>query len=89
LFAKVWPKQLKSAVVEANESLDHNARFKPPAPDAISQVLVAAEKVKPSREVESNKQTQLIDRETKENYLSQTRDKPSGYLIHENLLLKF
>jgi hypothetical protein len=89
LFAKVWAKQLKSAVVEANESLKENARFKPVEPDAVGQVLAAAEKIKPSKQVESNKQTQLIDRETKEDYLSQTRDKISGSLIHENLLLKF
>jgi len=89
LFAKVWAKQLKSAVVEANESLNKNAQFKQVDADAVGQVLAAAEKVKPSRQRESNKQTQVIDRETKQNYLTQTRDNASGSLIHENLIVKF
>jgi hypothetical protein len=88
LFAKVWPKQLKSAVLEANECANQHAQSKQVEPAAVGQVLAAAEKARPSREAASNRQTQLVDRETKENFLTQTLDKTSGSLIHENLIVK-
>jgi hypothetical protein len=88
LFAKLWPKQLKSAVLEANANLNVKVASQAIAPDSVSQTLANAEKSKPKREVASNSQTQLIDRETKSEFLFQTRDKTNGTLIHENLILK-
>jgi hypothetical protein len=92
LFKALWPKLLKSAVVEAI------AEFKSPdAPtpaqrlQTISHIAVMfAEAMKGKPETQDpNKRTRLITKETKEHLLFETRDqKVAGKWLHRNFIKK-
>jgi hypothetical protein len=88
LFAKVWPKQLRAAVVEALENKT-TAIAKAPAPIDVQKTIQQAEGASTKRKQQSNSRTDVIDREDSKNLLFETVDRATGNWVHKNYFTKF
>jgi hypothetical protein len=88
LFSKVWPKQLRAAVVEALEN-NSAVAAKPPAPIDVEKTIRQAEGTSTKRKQQSNSRTDVIDREDDKNLLFETVDKATGNWVHKNYFTKF
>jgi hypothetical protein len=88
LFLKMWPKELKSAVVEAVENKNVKAKRTPIDAVAVKQALENSEKARVSRERMSNTRTVLLDHEGKDDLTFETIDKSTGAFVHKSYFVK-
>jgi len=86
LFAKLWPKMLDAAAVEAFAELKKDKKFEPVKIDAIKSAIEEADAAKDStRDV--TPRVQLITRQAKADVLFETRDRAShSPWIHRNYI---
>ena len=87
LFLKMWPKELKSAVVEAIENRNDKIKSPSIATGDVEKVLYVG-KPQQSKEHSVNTRTKLIDQETKDSLMFQTIDKSSGAVVHQSYFVK-
>ena len=87
LFAKLWPKLLKTSVVEAIAELN-DAEHKPVTSETVQGFLAESEKATASAK-EVTPRVRLVTREDDKNYFSETqdRDQKDGW-IHRNYMRK-
>jgi len=88
LFAKLWPKLLKSNAVEAIAELNNDAEHKPVTSEIVQTFFV--ESAKPAAaEKEVTRRVKMVTREDEKNIFSETqdRDQKDGWL-HRNYIRK-
>ena len=87
LFAKLWPKLLKSSVVEAIAELN-DAEHKPVTSEIVQGFLAESEKATASAK-EVTPRVRMVTREDDKNFFSETqdRDQKDGW-IHRNYIRK-
>jgi len=88
LFSKVWPKQLRAAVVEALASKNEVAA-KPLASLEVQKNIQLAEGAAVKKRQQSNSRTEVIDRENGKNLLFETVDRSTGNWVHKNYFTNF
>lgn len=78
LFRKLWPKLIRASIVEAISVRKDDRNVKAPAPMEIKRFLVDSENARQisSKKVSAN--TDVIERESKDNLLFETRDSQNG-----------
>lgn len=88
LFAKLWPKLLRSSAVEAVADLPKQKNFAPATADALRAFIADAQSGKTS-EKDVTRRVQLVTRETDQNLDFETRDRhAANATIHENYVSK-
>jgi hypothetical protein len=88
LFAKLWPKMLDSAAVEAFAELKKDQKFEPIKAETVVAAIVDADQAKDASRAVTPR-VQLVTRETTKNVLFETRDKEStSPWIHRNYIAK-
>jgi hypothetical protein len=87
LFAKLWPKLLRSSAVEALAELNKGQKFQPATADAVNACIEDAKSGKES-EKDVTPRVQVVTKETEKNVVFQTRDRTAGALVHENYINK-
>ncbi len=89
LFIKLWPKLLKSSVVEAVAEYDENIEFKSATMDDVKQIIDDTEKAPQISEHDINKRIRLLEKESEKNILFETLDKSnSNQWFRKNYLVK-
>jgi hypothetical protein len=87
LFRKLWPKLIKASAVEAVAELKKGEKYEPVAVAAVQAFLQDAEQGKASTKV-VDKRIEEIQRETAQNLLYESRDKPSAAALHRSYIAK-
>ncbi len=85
LFAKMWPKLLKAAAVEAVAEFEKGRSFEPPAIEKVEAAIADAETGKTTEE-KLTPRVKAVTRESKANLLFETRDKDTT--VHRNYVVK-
>ena len=87
LFAKLWPKLLKSSVVEAIAEVN-DAEHKPVTSESVQTFLTDSEKATAASK-EVTRRVRMVTREDDKNYFSETQDREQkdGW-IHRNYIRK-
>lgn len=78
LFRKLWPKLIRSSIVEAISSCRDSGSTRVPAAGEIKRFLVDSENARQISAKRVSANTQVIERESKENLLFETRDSQNG-----------
>jgi hypothetical protein len=87
LFAKLWPKLLKSSAVEAIAELDENTKAAPVKESAVNAFLVGPDK--PSSQKDVTHRVRLLTRESDDSVFFETRDRQKNDAwIHRNYIKK-
>ena len=93
LFAKLWPKLLNSAAVEAFAEVQKDKKFEPAKTEAVKTAIEDADKAKAtSKDVTAR--VELVTRESKDNIVFETRDRqaspaaPADNWVHRSYLSK-
>jgi hypothetical protein len=88
LFAKLWPKLLKSSAVEAVAELKKSEQFDAAKADAVKACIDDANRGKASAK-DITPRVQLVTKETEKSVLFETRDRAAAdALVHENYVNK-
>ena len=88
LFAKLWPKLLKSNAVEAIAELNNDAEHKPVTSEVVQTFFVDSEKPAAAAK-EVTARVKMVTREDDKNFFSETQDRQQkdGW-IHRNYIRK-
>ena len=88
LFAKLWPKLLKSNAVEAIAELNNDAEHKPVTSEIVQTFF--ADSAKPAPEAkEVTQRVRMVTREDDKNFFSETQDRQQkDAWIHRNYIRK-
>jgi hypothetical protein len=87
LFLKLWPKQLRSAGVEAVSELQKDKKFEPVTEAQVKAFLANADAAKASEKT-INGRTRTITQETDDTIRFDTRDKKEDVLLRRNVIDK-
>jgi hypothetical protein len=88
LFKRLWPKLLKSSAIEAVSALEKDKKFETPDTQSVKAFLADAEKGK-SSSTEVGERFILIEQESENNLLFETRDKEAKeVMLRRNYLAK-
>lgn len=88
LFAKLWPKLIKSSAVEAFADLQKGKKFDKATAAGVKACIEDAERGKASQK-EVTPRVQVITRETKKNVAFETRDRAAGEAsVHSSYVAK-
>lgn len=88
LFLKMWPKELKSAVLEAVENKDGKAKSQAVATSDVEKFLTPTPKPAAKKEQTINTRTKLVDQDLDDSSVFETIDKGSGALVHRSIFAK-
>lgn len=88
LFLKMWPKELKSAVLEAVEKRNEKGKAGSIATKDVEKFLTPAPKASESKEQSINTRTKLLDSECDNRSVFETVDKGNGALMHKSIFAK-
>ena len=87
LFAKLWPKLLKSSAVEAIAELEENSKPASVSESAVTAFLVGPDKTTSAKDV--TQRVRLLTRENDDSILFETRDRQKkDAWIHRNYIKK-
>lgn len=78
LFQKLWPKLIKASIVEAISDKTDNKNIKLPTAMDIKNFLVDSEKSRETSVKKVSKNVDVIEKESRENILFETRDSKNG-----------
>ena len=88
LFTKLWPKLLKSNVVEAIAELEKGVDHKPVTSEVVQTFLADSGKATPAAK-EVTPRVRMVTREDDKNYFAETQDRAQGDgWIHRNYIRK-
>ena len=88
LFTKLWPKLLKSNVVEAIAELNKDAEHKPVTSEVVQTFLIDSEKATATPK-EVTRRVRMVTREDDRNIFSETQDRQQkDAWIHRNYMRK-
>ena len=88
LFAKLWPKLLKSNVVEAIAELEKGVDHKPVTSEVVQTFFADSGKATPAAK-EVTRRVRVVTREDDKNYFAETQDRAQGDgWIHRNYIRK-
>lgn len=88
LFAKLWPKLIKSSAVEAIAELQKGKKFDAPTVETVKSTLAEAAKAKPS-EKGITKRVKMVTRESDKNVVFETYDETNKDVsLHSNYVVK-
>jgi hypothetical protein len=88
LFLKMWPKQLKSAALEAVENQGGKSKASAIAKSEVEKFLAPSPKPSASKEQTVNTRTKLVDEDLDASSVFETIDKNSGALVHKSIYAK-
>ena len=89
LFRKLWPKLLKASAIEAVAELKRGQEFEAPKPAEVLGFLDDGSKGAEQEKTVSNR-VQLVTRDSKDNFSSDTRDRgKADAVVHRNIIKKY
>jgi hypothetical protein len=91
LFAKLWPKLLRSSAVEAMAEMKKGAKFENATAEAVKACITDAEKGTQSARAVTPR-VEMVTKESKDNLLFETRDRQAKEgdeaWVHRNYVAK-